>query len=61
MAEGAPLLREYGVNSFIEGSNPSFSAIHKSPSLMTGAFFMLAFWHFGRLVVVDRAETLLMR
>ncbi|MCG8070735.1 MAG: hypothetical protein N0C86_02000, partial [Candidatus Thiodiazotropha taylori] len=28
-AEGAPLLREYGVNSSIEGSNPSLSAIKK--------------------------------
>ena len=28
-AEGAPLLREYGVNSSIEGSNPSLSAIQK--------------------------------
>ncbi len=26
-AEGAPLLREYGVKSSIEGSNPSFTAI----------------------------------
>lgn len=26
MAEGAPLLREYGVYSLIEGSNPSCSA-----------------------------------
>ena len=26
MAEGAPLLREYGVKSPIEGSNPSLSA-----------------------------------
>ncbi len=26
MAEGAPLLREYGVKSSIEGSNPSLSA-----------------------------------
>ena len=26
MAEGAPLLREYGVDSSIEGSNPSLSA-----------------------------------
>ncbi len=26
MAEGAPLLREYGVYSLIEGSNPSVSA-----------------------------------
>ena len=26
-AEGAPLLREYGVCSLIEGSNPSLSAI----------------------------------
>ena len=28
MAEGAPLLREYGVYSLIEGSNPSLSAIN---------------------------------
>ena len=27
-AEGAPLLREYGVKNFIEGSNPSLSAIN---------------------------------
>ena len=27
VAEGAPLLREYGVYSSIEGSNPSLSAI----------------------------------
>ena len=27
VAEGAPLLREYGVYSLIEGSNPSLSAI----------------------------------
>ncbi len=26
LAEGAPLLREYGAKSFIEGSNPSLSA-----------------------------------
>ena len=26
LVEGAPLLREYGVKSFIEGSNPSLSA-----------------------------------
>jgi hypothetical protein len=26
LAEGAPLLREYGVKSSIEGSNPSLSA-----------------------------------
>ncbi len=26
VAEGAPLLREYGVNPSIEGSNPSLSA-----------------------------------
>ncbi len=30
MAEGAPLLREYGVYSLIEGSNPSFSAKYES-------------------------------
>ena len=28
LAEGAPLLREYGVYSSIEGSNPSLSAIN---------------------------------
>jgi hypothetical protein len=28
VAEGAPLLREYGVYSLIEGSNPSLSAIY---------------------------------
>ena len=27
LVEGAPLLREYGAKSFIEGSNPSLSAI----------------------------------
>jgi hypothetical protein len=27
VAEGAPLLREYGVKNSIEGSNPSLSAI----------------------------------
>ena len=27
LVEGAPLLREYGVKSSIEGSNPSLSAI----------------------------------
>tara|TARA_B100000989_G_scaffold293436_1_gene270845 strand:+ start:9588 stop:9842 length:255 start_codon:yes stop_codon:yes gene_type:complete len=34
VAEGAPLLREYGVNSSIEGSNPSLSAT-KKPSYLT--------------------------
>ncbi len=29
--EGAPLLREYGVYSSIEGSNPSLSAILRIP------------------------------
>jgi hypothetical protein len=28
LVEGAPLLREYGVKSSIEGSNPSLSAIY---------------------------------
>ncbi len=37
MAEGAPLLREYGVYSLIEGSNPSVSAIRFSydPGLLS--------------------------
>jgi hypothetical protein len=39
-AEGAPLLREYGVNSSIEGSNPSLSAILKKPP--SGGFFNMA-------------------
>lgn len=30
-AEGAPLLREYGVKSSIEGSNPSVSASSPNP------------------------------
>lgn len=28
VAEGAPLLREYGVKNSIEGSNPSLTAIY---------------------------------
>ena len=28
VAEGAPLLREYGAKNSIEGSNPSLSAKH---------------------------------
>jgi hypothetical protein len=32
LAEGAPLLREYGVYSSIEGSNPSLSAIFSPQS-----------------------------
>jgi hypothetical protein len=31
LVEGAPLLREYGVKSSIEGSNPSLSAIKIRP------------------------------
>ena len=33
LAEGAPLLREYGAKSFIEGSNPSLSASMAPPML----------------------------
>ena len=36
-AEGAPLLREYGVYSSIEGSNPSLSAIFLSEGRVFGA------------------------
>ena len=39
MAEGAPLLREYGVKSPIEGSNPSLSANHENPRLARGFFW----------------------
>ena len=35
MAEGAPLLREYGVYSLIEGSNPSCSASTKTSNLLS--------------------------
>ena len=34
MAEGAPLLREYGVYSLIEGSNPSLSAMTAKTSVI---------------------------
>ena len=39
MAEGAPLLRAYRGN-FIEGSNPSLSAIYKKPDLVSGFLYM---------------------
>ena len=35
-AEGAPLLREYGVCSSIEGSNPSLSAKTEEPAYKAG-------------------------
>ena len=38
VAEGAPLLREYGVKSSIEGSNPSLSAIPLSSRFRPGPF-----------------------
>ena len=38
MAEGAPLLREYGVLSLIEGSNPSRSAKAKNSENQWGSF-----------------------
>ncbi len=38
MAEGAPLLREYGFKKPIEGSNPSLSAIYKTTRLLAGFF-----------------------
>ena len=43
-AEGAPLLREYGVKSLIEGSNPSLSAINEKPGLAPGFSFMRCRW-----------------
>ena len=42
VAEGAPLLREYGVNSSIEGSNPSLSAISPNDRRRFGLFLMSA-------------------
>ena len=39
MAEGAPLLRAYRGN-FIEGSNPSLSAIYKKPDFKSGFLYM---------------------
>ena len=41
-AEGAPLLREYGVISSIEGSNPSLSA--------TSAFPIVHIFYGGRII-----------
>ncbi len=38
LAEGAPLLREYGVDSSIEGSNPSLSARNLKSRLTAGFF-----------------------
>ena len=40
MAEGAPLLREYGVLSLIKGSNPFVSASYKQ-NAPKGAFLFL--------------------
>ncbi len=37
MAEGAPLLREYGANNSIEGSNPSLSAMDEPRVAEPGA------------------------
>ena len=39
MAEGAPLLRAYGL-TLIEGSNPSLSAMNKKTRLRAGFFFI---------------------
>jgi hypothetical protein len=39
VAEGAPLLRAYRGN-FIEGSNPSLSAIYKKPDSKSGFLYM---------------------
>jgi hypothetical protein len=38
LVEGAPLLREYGVKSSIEGSNPSLSASHSKSRPQVGFF-----------------------
>ena len=41
MAEGAPLLREYGFKKPIEGSNPSLSARKKSARYQRAFCFLL--------------------
>ena len=38
MVEGAPLLREYEVKNFIEGSNPSLSAREKNVRRKSAAY-----------------------
>ena len=43
VAEGAPLLRVYGVYSLIEGSNPSVSAI-KIKSVLVADFVLKVKW-----------------
>ena len=40
-AEGAPLLREYLVKSWIEGSTPSLSAIHLFVQVRNYPFFQI--------------------
>ena len=52
MAEGAPLLRAYGL-TLIEGSNPSLSARMQKARSMTGLF---AFWLRGRFYENPRFE-----
>ena len=42
MVEGAPLLREYGVKSSIEGSNPSLSANKHQGEPMGSPFAFVA-------------------
>ncbi len=44
MAEGAPLLREYGFKKPIEGSNPSLSAKCRYKQLKTLTFIRWAFF-----------------
>ena len=41
MAEGAPLLREYGVLSLIKGSNPFVSASYSMNTPLSGRFLFL--------------------
>ena len=47
MVEGTPLLRERGVYSLTEGSNPSLSAKHPKTRTAYGfaGFFFLCYWH----------------
>jgi hypothetical protein len=60
VAEGAPLLRAYRGN-FIEGSNPSLSAIYKKPDFKSGFLYMaerdcLRSLRFERRVASQTAE-----
>ena len=58
MAEGAPLLREYGVLSLIKGSNPFVSASNPFFIRPSGRFYFLPTWcYLDNLVITDKLES----